>query len=205
MLIERIKLESSEYRNILEHTKRNAIRLAHNQWMLEYGGNFPRANQCGESAIRPVYFELENVNGIETWRRYFAYGWSPLIKNKRVIEDVIIGIVGWVIGGHNVTAIRERYGDKRLPTRMFEEAIIYDPPFVLLYESGVILNEETIVDVDVHSTQACQQLVCPLGFALTKPNRLYATYYSEIQQSEDEYSSIKKYIKETGQMPRRQP
>lgn len=167
-----VKAMFPEFAGVEEQTKADAMSLAKEQWGLDYGGMLPKDNQYGETPIRLPYFNLGTTHGTaETWNRNFtATGWQALINNKKTIEDVILGITGWELASatKKLAGIYQKYGDRTLPVEIFEtEVQLYEMP-QLLFETGITVNEETTVDVDVLVTATGYQMIRPLGFAFVK-------------------------------------
>lgn len=167
-----------EFKQVEQDTREEAKQLAKKMWGLDYGGMFPGDKQYGETPIRLPYLNLGTTHGTaETWNRNFtATGWQPLINGKTVIEDVILGITGWEISSATKRAagLYQKLGERTFPVVIFETEVQRFANAAILFEKGVVINEEQNVDVDVLITAAGSQLIRPLGFAFVKKHKLIA-------------------------------
>lgn len=155
-----------------DKTREEAKKLAKSQWGLDWGGMFPGDKQYGETSIRLPYFNLGTTSGTaETWNRNFTNtGWQSLIAGKKTLEDVIIGITGWEIASSTkrIAGIFQKYGERTFPIVNFETEAQRFANAALLFEEGIVINEELNVDVDVLVTAVGNQIIKPLGFAFVK-------------------------------------
>lgn len=167
-----------EFKQVEQDTREEAKQLAKKMWGLDWGGMFPGDKQYGETPIRLPYFNLGTTNGTaETWNRSLANtGWVPLISGKTTIEDVILGITGWEIASSTkrVAALYQQLGERKFPVINFETEVQRYAHAAILFEKGVVINEEQNVDVDVLVTAAGNQVIRPLGFAFVKKHKLIA-------------------------------
>jgi hypothetical protein len=179
IIIEKAKVKDyPEFQKVEDSVRSEAVKAAKDAWGLDYGGLFPGDGQYGETPIRLPYFNLGTTSGTaETWRRTFTNtGWQSLIADKKTIEDCIIGLIGWEIASptKKIAAIYQKYGERTFPVINFETEIeLFEVPQIL-FSKGIVIPEETNVDVDVLVTSTGAQIIRPLGFAFVKKPLLIA-------------------------------
>jgi len=163
------------FQSVMQRTRAAAVSAAEEAWGLKDGGLYPGPGEFGETPIRLPFFNLGTTSGTaETWNRNLpATGWQTLI-DQNVIEDVYIGIIGWMFPSacKRVAGLYMEAGDTKLPVVNFEAEIqLMDEP-VIMYEQGVVIPEESPIKVEVLVTSVGHNVIKPLGFALAKPKIL---------------------------------
>ena len=167
-----------EFRDVVADTRAEVASQASEAWGISDGGFMPGPREFGETTIRPEYFG--SVDGYDlatgkSWEHLFSTeGWGTLLKANVTIEDVYIGIVGWMFP--NVTqrtkALYQEYGQTKLPIVDYEgELELMEEP-VLILEKGIVIPEETECQVEVYNRSAGDNVVKPLGMAMVKSNQL---------------------------------
>lgn len=171
----KIKSEFPEFVAVWNDTRAELVSQCSEAWGMADGGMMPGPREFGETPIRIPYFNLGTTNGTaETWNRNFAAaGWQSMI-NKATIEDVYVGIVGWMLPSttKRVAGIYCEFGQTKLPVVNFEAEVQLMEQPAIIYEKGIIVPEETDSVVDCLITAAGHNIVKPLGMAMAKSNIL---------------------------------
>ena len=166
----KVKKEWPEFMDVLRDTREKASSDAKLAWGLEDGGFYPTSGQFGECGIRPRFVQIGTTTGRESWlRAYATAGWNTVIDNN-VIEDVYLGIVGFVLPNavQNALLVRIEAGDAKLPVIQLEgEVDVMEEPIVV-FDKGLVVPEDTSVKLEVYARQQCHQTIKPFGFALAK-------------------------------------
>jgi hypothetical protein len=167
----KVKKEYPEFMNAYDQTLAEAKRQVTAAWGLSDGGLYPSANQFGVAGIRPRFLQLGTTTGkSESWNRYLAtVGWQDVINNN-VIEDVYIGILGFVLPNisQRVASIRLEAGKQKFPVINLEGDIDIMSEPAVIFEKGVIVPEEEPVLLRVNAVTKGYNVIKPLGFALAK-------------------------------------
>lgn len=168
----KIKEFYPEFLSAWNDTLAEAKQQVNSSWGLRDGGLFPGAKQFGQTTIRPRFFGLGTTGGAspESWNRNIAtIGWQDFVNNN-VIEDVYVGIVGFIMPNvsQRVGAIRMEAGSRKFPVINLEgEADIMSEPAVI-FEKGIVIPEEEGFKLRVHALTKGYNIIKPLGFALVK-------------------------------------
>lgn len=167
----KVKKEYPEFMTAYDQTLAAAKQQVTAAWGLGDGGLYPGANQFGVAGIRPRFVQLGTVTGKgESWNRNLAtVGWQDVINNN-VIEDVYVGILGFVLPNisQRVASIRFEAGKQKFPVINLEgETEIMSEP-VVIFEKGVIIPEEEPILLRVNAVTKGYNVIKPLGFALAK-------------------------------------
>lgn len=164
-----------EFRAVWDETRAEVSAQAAAAWGIADGGMMPGPREFGETTIRTVYFNLGTTSGTaELWERTFAAaGWQTMI-NHTTIEDVYIGIVGWMLPNttQRTKAIYQEYGQTKLPVVEYEGELESMEIPVIVFEQGVVIPEETDARVDFLIKSAGKNIIKPLGMAMVKSNIL---------------------------------
>lgn len=171
MEFSKVKKEYPEYMSAYDATLVDAKRQVSSAWGLKDGGIFPGANEFGVSAIRPRHVQLGTVTGKgETWNRNLAtVGWQDVINNN-VIEDVYIGVLGFILPNisQRVASIRFEAGKQKFPVVNLEGDIEIMSEPAVIFEKGIIIPEEEPLLLRVNAVTKGYNVIKPLGFALAK-------------------------------------
>jgi len=168
----KIKKEFPEFLTAYSETMTKAKRDVKDAWGLSDGGLFPGANQYGVTTIRPRFVQLGTTGGAsaESWNRNLAtMGWQDFVNNN-VIEDVYLGVLGFIFPNvsQRCGAIRIEAGKQKLPVINLQgEMDIMSEPAVI-FETGLIIPEEEAFKLRVHALTKGYNVIKPLGFALAK-------------------------------------
>lgn len=173
----KVKRDWPEFLQTLQDTRLEASSMAKQAWGLDDGGFFPSSKQFGETPIRPRFFtNFGTTTARETWNRNLSTaGWQDVI-NTTVIEDVYLGIIGFVLPNNvnKVAALRIEAGDQKLPVVNLEgEVDVMEEPIVV-FDKGLVIPEDTQLLVRAYAISAGYQVIKPFGFALAKQKVLIA-------------------------------
>lgn len=184
---EKVKEEFPEFANTLATLETNLTSMCVSDWgPLTYGGIYPKSGQFGKSVIMPELFYGfgQAAPTLQTWKNYAtATGNQGLLAGSNggnIYEDYKIGLAGFAFLDkvQRITEIKLQIGDKKFPRINLEEAMVYNKPAVV-FETGIILDEET--DFDLHGyveSQGPFKLV-PLGIQMNRvPNKLQSSLAS---------------------------
>jgi hypothetical protein len=175
---DKVRVEYPEFTEVWNETRDEMATQCREAWGLEDGAFMPGPRQFGETTVRLQYFSLGTANGTaDTWNRNMAVGghWNTIINNP-TMEDVYVGIVGWMMP--NVTqrtkAIYQEFGQTKLPVIEYEAEIDLMEKPAIIFEKGIVIPEETDCKVDflTKGGYAGYNVVQPLGMAMVKPNLL---------------------------------
>jgi len=166
-----------EFAEVWNETRAELVTQCKEAWGLGDGGYMPASREFGETTIRLQYFSLGTTSGTaDTWNRYMGTaGWKTVIDNP-TLEDVYIGIVGWMFPNNvqRTKAIYQEYGQTKLPVVEYESEIDLMNKPAIIFEKGIVIPEETDCKVEflTKSGYAGYNVVQPLGMAMVKPNLL---------------------------------
>jgi hypothetical protein len=167
----KVKKEYPEFMTVFNETISAAKSQVGAAWGLSDGGLIPGANQFGVAAIRPRFVQLGTVAGKgETWNRNLAtVGWQDVINNN-VIEDVYIGVLGFILPNvsQRVASIRFEAGKQKFPVINLEGEIDIMSEPAVIFEKGIIIPEEEPILLRVNAVTKGYNVIKPLGFALAK-------------------------------------
>jgi len=168
----KVKTLFPEFQSAWNDTLAEAKRQAEDAWGLKEGGLFPGAKEYGVTTIRPRFVSLGTTGGAsaESWNRNIAtMGWQDFINNT-VIEDVYLGIVGFMFPNvsQRVGAIRIEAGKTKFPViNLQAEMDVMSEPAVI-FEKGIVIPEEETFLLRVHALTKGYNVIKPLGIALAK-------------------------------------
>lgn len=181
---EKVKEQFPEFQNTLAKLEADLTNLCLSDWSpLTYGGIYPKAGQFGKSTIMPeLFFGFGQVAPtLTSWTTYAtATGHQGLLAGANalnIFEDYKIGLAGFAFldKTQRITEYKLQIGDKKFPRINVEEAFVYNKPAVI-FETGIILDEET--EFDLHGFVECigPYKLCPLGIQMNRvPNKLQSS------------------------------
>ena len=170
-----------EFRDVVADTRAEVASQASEAWGIAEGGFMPGPREFGETTIRPEFFGSAVGADFETnktWEKTFsvssAANWGTLINGNQTIEDVYIGIVGWMFPNtvQRTTKIYQEFGQTKLPIVDYEGEIDLMEEPVMILEKGIVIPEETECRVEMWARSAGKNVVKPLGMAMVKSNQL---------------------------------
>ena len=163
-----------EFRDVVADTRAEVAAQASEAWGIADGGFMPGPREFGETTIRPEYFGTFTV--AKSWEKTFgaANAWGTLINGNTTIEDVYMGVVGWMFPNttQRTKAIYQEYGQTKLPIVDYEADIDVMEEPVLILEKGIVIPEETECRVELFARSIGNNVVKPLGMAMVKSNQL---------------------------------
>ena len=151
-----------------------------------FGGMAPRTNQFGESTIIPALFrgDVQTAAGagfLPTWNQHLATSGSRTIMTGsnagNIYEDYKIGLAGFVFldKSINISEIKFQISDRKIGRINIEEAYTYEKP-AIIFEDGLILDEETGFTLYAYVTSPGDIRLAPIGFQLNRvANKLMTT------------------------------
>lgn len=182
--------ESPEYQKILDDFRADVQEIAATEFNKPYGGMFPASDEFGETTILPKFLanggaslvtfcqELDLTDALFNPSAGTSPAWIDIL-NGTLDEDVMIGIIGFVIDPCkvgtdsttvDVTELRMEIGDKKFPRLNIEEIHGYEQPVLILEQGAMILPEKPyllrgmIAPPGVSITSSAQRVV-PIGVA----------------------------------------
>ena len=181
---EKVKQEFPEFGNTLALLETNLASLAASDWSpLTYGGIYPKSGQYGKTMIMPeLFYGFGQVAPtLTTWNNYAtATGNQGLLAGANagnIFEDYKIGLAGFAFLDkvQRVTEIKLQIGDRKFPRINLEEAMVYNKPAVI-FETGVIVDEETDFDLHGYVESKGPIKIVPLGLQMNRvPNKLQSS------------------------------
>lgn len=184
---EKVKEEFPEFQNTLAKLEADLVAMANADWdPLTYGGTKPKSGQYGKSTIMPqLFYGYGQVAPTLTqWLSYAtAQGNAGLLggaNSGNIYEDYKIGLAGFAFLDkvQRVTEIKLQIGDRKFPRINIEEAFVYNKP-AFIFETGVIVDEETEFDLHGYVESEGPYRICPLGIQLNRvPNKLQSSQTS---------------------------
>lgn len=167
-----------EFAEVWNETREELVAQCKEAWGLGDGGFMPGPREFGETTIRYQYFSLGTLSGTgDTWNVNLDTDghWKDII-DKPTLEDVYVGIVGWMFPNvlQRTKAIYQEYGQTKLPVVEYEAEIDLLEKPAIIFEKGVVIPEETDCKVTCLTKDgyAGYNVVAPLGMAMVKPNLL---------------------------------
>ena len=168
-----------EFRDVVADTRAEVASQASEAWGIADGGFMPGPREFGETTLRPVYFGAKATplgTTEQTWEKEFGVAdqWGTLIDGKTTIEDVYMGIVGWMFPNTSqlTKMIYQEYGQTKLPIVDYEGEIELMEEPVLILEKGIVIPEETECTVELFARSTGKNVIKPLGMAMVKSNQL---------------------------------
>ena len=167
-----------EFRDVVADTRAEVASQAAEAWGITDGGFMPGPREFGETTIRPEFFGSAVGADFATrkhWEKTFvASTWGTLINGNQTIEDVYIGIVGWMFPNttQRTKMLYQEYGQTKLPIVDYEGEIELMEEPVLILEKGIVIPEETECRVELYARSAGPNVIKPLGLAMVKSNQL---------------------------------
>jgi len=179
---EKVKDYFPEYQKMMESLHTALISKAAADWSPKtYGGMSPRSDQFGETTIIPALFRDIANTRLTTWNQYLsATGHRTVMSGANVgniYEDYKIGLAGlaFLDKAIRISEIRMQISDKKIGRINIEEAMAYNKP-AIVFEDGLILDEETGFDLYAYVRTIGYQRIKLLGFQLNRvPNKLMTT------------------------------
>lgn len=197
---EKVKAGFPEYQRVMTALREQLIAKAEADWSpLTYAGRGKMAftvlgvspgpglniasRTFGESTIIPALFANRLGTRLVTWDQWYgAPGLGFTIPGDNIViqgaasgatiaEDYKIGLAGLVFldKAIRISEIKMQVSDKKFPRINIEEAFGYNKP-AIVFEEGVILDEETGYDMHGYILTNGPQRIKLLGFQL---NRIY--------------------------------
>lgn len=184
---EKVKEEFPEFGSTLAKLESDLMSLANADWNpLTYGGTKPKSGQYGKSTIMPeLFYGFGQVAPtLTSWKSYATtIGNQGLLAGSNagsVYEDYKVGIAGFAFLDkvQRITEFKLEVGDTKFPRINIEESMVYNKPAVL-FETGIIVDEET--DFDLHGYVECvgPYRIMPIGIQMNRvPNKLQSSQTS---------------------------
>jgi len=181
----KVKEEFPEFLNTMSKLESDMLSLASADWApLTYGGTNPKAGQFGKSTIMPeLFYGFGQVApNLVTWQTYAtATGHQGLMSgngaNRTIPEDYKVGLVGFAFLDkvQRITEFKMQIGDRKYPRINIEEAFCYDKP-AIIFETGIVLDEETDFDLKGYVEATGPYKLLPIGMQLNRvPNKLQSS------------------------------
>jgi len=149
-------------------------------WSPKSFGYFtPNSNQFGRTSVMPELFRGFAGTILAHWRQdltsaghqLLLYGNGGLagLATHQMPRDFKIGWTGLAFPNEqmNITEIKWQIGDKKYPRLNIEELKAYNKP-AIIFEEGLIIDEETDFDFWGYVKEADFQRIIPLGFSVYK-------------------------------------
>lgn len=174
---DKVRETMPEFAEVWNETREELVAQCKEAWGLGDGGFMPGPREFGETTIRLQYFSLGTTSGTtNTWSRNMAAaGWQTIVNNP-TMEDVYVGIVGWMYPNavQRTKGIYQEFGQTKLPVVEYEAEVDLMEKPALIFEKGIVIPEETDCRVDflTKNGYAGYNVVQPLGMAMVKPNLL---------------------------------
>jgi len=184
---EKVKEEFPEFLNSMATLEAKLTSLCLADWSpLTYGGIHPKAGQFGKSTIMPeLFYGFGQVAPtLTSWSTYAtATGHQGLMSGSNqlnIFEDYKIGLAGFAFldKTQRITEYKLQIGDRKFPRINVEESFVYNKP-AMIFETGIIVDEET--EFDLHGYVECigPYKMCPLGIQMNRvPNKLQSSQTS---------------------------
>ena len=141
---------------------------------MSFGGMTPGSGQFGRTTILPPLFNDVNGNQMATWRQNFtSTGHQTIMTGTRagntIPEDFKVGWMGLAFPNKemNITELKWQIGDRRYGRVNVEEMKVYDQP-ALVFEEGLVINEEESFELYAYVENTGYQRIVPLGFCVYK-------------------------------------
>ena len=181
---EKVKESFPEFGNTLAMLEASLTSLATNDWSpLTYGGIYPKSGQFGKTMIMPeLFYGFGQVAPtLTTWKNYATTtGHVGLLSGANagnIYEDYKLGLAGFAFLDkvQRVTEIKLQIGDRKFPRINLEEAMVYNKPAVI-FETGIIVDEETDFDLHGYVESKGPITIVPIGMQMNRvPNKLQSS------------------------------
>jgi hypothetical protein len=177
---EKVRQTLSEFAGSIATLEANLAAMCANEWGMSYGGIFPRAGQFGKSTIMPgLFYGFGQVAPtLTTWQSYAtATGNQGILAGSNsgnIFEDYKVGIAGFAFldKTQRITELKFEIGDSKFPRINIEESFVYNKP-AFIFETGLIIDEETQLDVHAYFESMGPYKFAPLGIQMNRiPNKL---------------------------------
>ena len=176
-----------EYQRMMSSLHSGLVAKAHADWAPKtFGGMAPNSAQFGESTIIPALFRgdaqtVANSGQLTTWQQWLnTTGHRTIMTGANtgnIYEDYKIGLAGiaFLDKSINISEIKFQISDRKIGRINIEEAFTYENPAVI-FEDGLILDEETGFTLYAYVLSTGYQKIAPIGFQLNRvPNKLMTT------------------------------
>ena len=182
-----VKENFPEFQRMMESLHQGLISKANADWAPKtFGGMAPNSSQFGETTIIPALFrgdaQTAAASGqLATWSQYLGTTGHRTIltgaNTGNIYEDYIIGLAGFAFldKSINISEIKFQISDRKIGRINLEEAFAYENP-AIIFEEGLILNEETGFTLYAYVLSRGDIRLAPIGFQLNRvPNKLMTT------------------------------
>lgn len=179
-----VKSEFPEFANTMAKLEGDMVTMCSADWdPMTYGGTKPKAGQYGKSTIMPELFYGYGQTSptLTTWESYATTtgnaGLMSGSNSMNIYEDYKIGIAGFAFLDkvQRITEIKLQIGDRKFPRINLEEAFVYDNVAVL-FETGIIVDEETEFDLHGYVESKGPYKIMPIGIQMNRvPNKLQSS------------------------------
>lgn len=183
----KVKEEFPEFGNTLAKLEADLTALASADWgPLTYGGTKPKSGQFGKSTIMPeLFYGFGQVAPtLTTWNSYATATGNRALQGGanggNIYEDYKVGLAGFAFLDkvQRITEIKLQIGDRKFPRINLEEAFVYDKPAVI-FETGIMLDEETEYDLHGYVESIGDYKLMPIGIQMNRvPNKLQSSQVS---------------------------
>jgi len=174
-----------EYQRMMSSLHNGLVAKATADWSpKQFGGMAPNSAQFGESTIIPGLFRndaqtaLNTTTPMTTWQQWLGTTGNRVIMSGantgNIYEDYKIGLAGFAFleKSINISEIKFQISDRKIGRINIEEAFAYENP-AIIFEDGIILDEESGFDLYAYVLSTGYQKICPIGFQLNRvPNKL---------------------------------
>ena len=173
---DKVKDYFPEYQRMMSSLHSGLVAKAQADWAPKtFGGMAPNSAQFGESTIIPALFRgdaqtVANSGQLTTWQQWLG-------TTGHSYEDYKIGLAGiaFLDKSINISEVKFQISDRKIGRINIEEAFAYENPAVI-FEDGLILDEETGFDLYAYVLSTGYQKIMPIGFQLNRvPNKLMTT------------------------------
>lgn len=184
---ELVKQEFPEFLSTMAKLESDLTSLALADWgPLTYGGTKPKSGQFGKSTIMPeLFYGFGQVAPtLTSWKSYAtATGNQGLMAGSNamnIYEDYKIGIAGFAFLDkvQRITEFKLQIGDRKFPRINIEESMVYNKP-ALIFETGILVDEETEFDLHGYVETPGPYKIMPIGIQMNRvPNKLQSSQTS---------------------------
>ena len=182
---EKVKDYFPEYLHMMNTLHTALVSKASADWAPKtFGGMAPRSDQFGETTIIPGLLRddaqtaANTTTAMSTWNQWLGTTGHRTImsgaNSGNIYEDYKIGLAGIVFldKSINISEIKFQISDRKIGRINIEEAMAYNKP-AIVFEDGLILDEETGFDLYAYVLSTGYQRISLLGFQLNRvPNKL---------------------------------
>ncbi len=182
-----VKEHFPEFQRMMESLHQGLISKAAADWSPKtFGGFAPNSSQYGETTIIPALFRgdaltVAGAGQLATWNQYLGTTGHRTIltgaNGGNIFEDYKVGLAGFAFldKSINISEIKFQISDRKIGRINIEEAYAYENP-AIIFEDGLILDEETGFTLYAYVTSRGDCRLCPIGFQLNRvPNKLMTT------------------------------